>query len=137
MRLMVVACALVLAGCGAGEPAAPPALAGAIEYEVIGGDAFRDDKITVRPDGSASVETRAGTRTAKLTAAERAALAQGVSDASLTSREDALTEPPVPDMVSYRFTYRGHQVTTDTGELADELRPLIRTFDGLIERYGA
>src|SRR5689334_4881570 len=111
--LLLALCAVALAACGSDEPAAPSALTETITYEVIGGDAFRDDKITVRPDGSASVETRAGTRAAKLTAAERASLAQRVSDASLTSREDALTDPPVPDMVSYRFTYRGHQVTTD------------------------
>jgi hypothetical protein len=134
--LLVLACAL--AGCGGSdEPAAPPALSAPITYEVIGGDAFRDDEITVAPDGTASVETRAGTRTAHLTAAERESLAHDVSGAGLTELDDALADPPVPDGLSHRFTYRGHQVTADTGELPDELRPLIGTFDELIERYGA
>ena len=38
---------------------------------VIGGDAFRDDKITVEADGSAQVRTRQATSVGKLTAAER------------------------------------------------------------------
>jgi hypothetical protein len=103
---------------------------------VIGGDAFRDDKITVQPDGTASVQTRSGSRSATLTAAELASISDGVSAAGLTRLEDAVTEPPIPDGVSYRFTYRGHQVTADTGKVPEELRPLIGTFDDLIERYG-
>ena len=46
-------------------------------------------------------------------------------------------KPPIPDALSYRFTYRGRQVETDTGELPDELRGLIQAFDELIGRYGA
>jgi hypothetical protein len=130
--------ALVVAACGSDEDPAPAAaLSEAIKYEVIGGDAFRDDKITVQPDGTASVVTRAGTRPATLTAAELGSIARGVTDAGLTELEDAVTDPPIPDGLSYRFTYRGHQVTTDSGELPDELRGLVGTFNDLIDRYGA
>ena len=133
---ILLACLTVLAGCGADEPtAAPASLTEAIKYEVIGGDAFRNDKITVEADGRASVQTRAGTRAAKLTVQERAALARGVEP--LTQAKTARTDPPHPDAMSYRFTYRGRQVETDSGALPDELRPLIGTFDGLIERYGS
>src|SRR6185436_6378521 len=104
---------------------------------VIGGEDFRDDKITVQSDGRASVQTRSGSRTATLTDRELAALARGVDEARLTRLESTVTDPPIPDALSYRFTYRGRQVETDTGELPDELRGLIQAFDELIGRYGA
>jgi len=134
---IVLAClAALAAGCGTDEPPAAPArLTEAIKYEVIGGDAFRDDKITVEADGRASVQTRAGTRAAKLTAQELAALARRVEP--LTQAKTARTDPPHPDAMSYRFTYRGRQVETDSGALPDELRPLIGTFNALIDRYSA
>jgi hypothetical protein len=139
--MLLVLAGLGLAACGSddtSEPAAPsPRLAEPIKYEVIGGDDFRDDKITVQSDGRASVQTRSGSRTATLTDRELAALARGVDEASLTRLESAVTDPPIPDALSYRFTYRGRQVETDTGELPDELRGLIQTFDELIGRYGA
>ena len=136
--MLLVLAGLVLAACGSAEPATPSAaLVAQIKYEVIGGDDFRDDKITVQSDGRASVQTRSGSRTATLTGRELAALAHGVDEARLTKLESAVTDPPVPDALSYRFTYRGRQVETDTGELPDELRGLIQTFDALIGRYGA
>jgi hypothetical protein len=138
---LVLAClALLGAGCGSDEdPSAATApaahLTETIKYEVIGGDAFRDDKITVEADGSASVRTRTGERAAKLTAAELAELASGVDAADLVTAESALTDPPPPDALSYRFTYRGRQVETDSGALPDQLGPLIGTFNDLIDRY--
>jgi hypothetical protein len=129
--------ALVATACGSDDPAPAATLSQPIKYEVIGGDAFRDDKVTIGPDGTASVQTRSGTRSATLTPAELAALARDVSDARLTDLDDAVATPPVPDALSYRFTYRGHQVTTDSTKLPDELRGLVGTFNDLIERYGA
>jgi hypothetical protein len=135
---IVLAClaGVLAAGCGSDETTAAPArLTEAIKYEVIGGDAFRDDKLTVQPDGRASVQTRSGERTAKLTADELAALARGVD--ALTEAETAVTDPPQPDAMSYRFTYRGRQVQTDSGALPEQLEPLIGTFNALIDRYGS
>ena len=63
--MLLVLAGLVLAACGSAEPATPSAaLVAQIKYEVIGGDDFRDDKITVQSDGRASVQTRSGSRTA-------------------------------------------------------------------------
>jgi len=136
-RAILLALLVFVAGCGEDDAAEPAGLTSAIKYEVIGGDAFRDDKITVQPDGTASVITRAGTRSATLTAAERSALSREIDAAGLADLDSALTEPPIPDALSYRFTYDGHQVETDTGKIPDDLRGLVGTFNDLIERYGA
>src|SRR5262249_23976655 len=98
--VMLIAVAAVVAACGGNDPSPAAALPGPTWYEAIDGAAFRDDTITIEPDGTASVETRAGTRFATLTAAELRTLARGVDDAGLTGMEDALTDPPVPDALS-------------------------------------
>jgi hypothetical protein len=149
MRTAILLCGLALlvaAGCGddddggaaggAAQGEAPARLADPITFEVIGGDAFRDDEITVRADGSARVETRAGERTSELEPDALAELARAVEQADLAGAESAVTEPPQPDALSYRFTYRGRQVTTDSGALPEPLEPLVGTFIGLIDDYG-
>jgi hypothetical protein len=145
MRAAVLLCGLALIaapGCGGDdEGAASPGggsarLSEPITFEVVGGDAFRDDEMTVQADGSARVETRSGKRTADLTADELSALAREVEQADLAQVESALTEPPRPDALWYRVTYRGRQVETDQPAMPEQLRPLIGNLIGLIDRYG-
>jgi hypothetical protein len=139
MRAAAVLLTLVLlAGCGGDDEqaggAAPARLAEPITFEVVGGDAFRDDELTVRPDGTASVRTRAGEATAELTSEELSALER--ESARLASAEDALTKPPVPDALWYRLSYGGRQVETDDPAMPEALRPLIGNLVGLVDRYG-
>ena len=140
---ILLASVALIAGCGdddGGETTAAPAnggsakLADAITFELIGGDAFRDDAITVEADGSAQIETRAGEQRAELTPDELSQLAARAEE--LDGAETAVTRPPQPDMVSYRFTYGGREVKTDDVAMPEELAPLIRTFVELIDRYG-
>jgi len=124
------------AGSGGGGGASESArLSEAITFEIIGGDAFRDDEMTVQADGRAQVETRSGERSAKLTPDELSALAEEAD--VLAGAESALTEPPKPDALSYRFTYGGKQVETDSGAMPEALEPLIGRFIRLVDRYGA
>ena len=69
--LVTVVLALAAAGCGGDEQSAPASggaapsgerLTGPLKFLVTGGDAFRKDRITVQPDGTADVETLAGRR---------------------------------------------------------------------------
>jgi len=141
--ILLASLALIAAGCGDDDDGGdPPAvanggsgqLADAITFELTGGDAFRDDEITVQADGSARIETRAGEQTAELTPEELSQL--GAQAEELAAAETAVTDPPQPDALSYRFTYRGRQVETDDGAMPQELAPLIGTFIELIDSYG-
>ena len=138
--VLLAGVALAAAGCGGGRRRCAPAkgarLAEPITFEVIGGDAFRDDEMTVAADGSARVETRDGERATELTDDELAALAETVRTTDLAAVESALTDPPQPDALSYRFTYRGTQVETDSGAMPRDLEPLIAKFIDLIDEHG-
>jgi hypothetical protein len=147
MRLaLLLLCGLaLLAGCGGDDDGDGGSNSGSggsarlsepITFEVIGGDAFRDDEITVAADGSARVKTRSGERSAELEREELADLAQAVAQADLPTAKSAVTDPPQPDALSYRFTYRGRQVTTDSDALPERLEPLIGSFIELIDDYG-
>ena len=79
--LLLTAClALAASGCGGGDekPAASSGggggdkLAGPLKFAVTGGDAFREDRMTVQPDGSAQVTTQEGDVAVDLTAKELA-----------------------------------------------------------------
>jgi hypothetical protein len=142
--LMVIAVlSLALGACGGDDESAPGSpgggeLAGPLEFLVTGGDAFREDRITVRPDGSATVKTRKGTRTADLTEDELAEIEAQVHTAELDRiPEDSTTKPPMPDALGYGFVYEGREVDTDAGSMPDQLKPLVGTFIKLVDRYGA
>jgi hypothetical protein len=109
-----------------------------VKFFVTGGEAFREDRITVQPDGAAHVQTRAGTRTARLTREELDAVVTQIEDAGLPEiPEDSLTKPPMPDALAFSVVYGGREVSTDSGSMPEELEPLVGTFVRLIDRYGA
>ena len=141
--------ALALSACGSeGESSAPAGgasssspgerLDGPVKFLVTGGEAFREDRMTVQPDGAARVQTRAGTRTARLTRDELDAVVAQLEDADLPQiPEDSLTKPPMPDALAFSVVHGGREVSTDSGSMPEDLEPLVGTFIGLIDRYGA
>lgn len=145
---LVILLCLGLAACGGEEEKGAPAasggggggeagLAAPLTFKLTGGDAFRSDRITVRPDGTAQVTTRKGENPAKLTREELATVSDQLDDAELAKiPEDSLTDPPLPDALAYSFVYEGREVSTDSGSLPDRLKPLIGTFIKLVDRYG-
>jgi hypothetical protein len=144
--LVTVVLALAAAGCGGDEKGAPAGgsgssgerLAGPLKFLVTGGDAFRQDRITVQPDGSAQVQTLKGTKAAKLTAEELDAVVAQLDDADLEDiPEDSLTKPPMPDALGFSFVYQGREVSTDSGSMPEGLEPLVGTFIRLVDRYGS
>ena len=102
---------------------------------MTGGDAFRQDRITVRPDGSAQVKTLKGDVPVELTDKELSAVNDQI-DRLADVPENSTTDPPIPDGLSYVFEYEGREVSTDSGSLPEGLEPLIGTFIKLVDRYG-
>ena len=142
--LLMLCLALVVAGCGEDQETSASSgggggskLAAPLTFKLTGGDAFRSDRMTVRPDGSAQVTTRAGEKPAKLTPEELSTVSDQLDGAELEDiPEDSLTEPPMPDALSYSFVYKGREVSTDDGSLPEDLEPLTGTFIRLVDRYG-
>ena len=142
-----ILCLALVAGCGGGDEktsSGPAASSGAegleapITFKLTGGDAFREDRMTVQPDGSAQVTTRQGEKPAQLTDEELSQVSSHLEEANLPKiPEESTTEPPIPDALSYSFVYEGREVVTDSGSLPEELKPLIGTFAQLVDRYGA
>jgi hypothetical protein len=153
MRIAALLCGLALiaaAGCGGDDDESGAAgggggaqtggsarLADTIKFEVVGGDAFRSDVVTVSADGGLRIKTRSGEHSAKLDSDELSELAAAVQRAGLATAQSAVTEPPAPDALSYRFTYRGRAVTTDDPALPERLRPLVGELMTLIDEHGA
>ena len=144
MRALVltVGLAVALGACGGGEePASAPAggkLEGPLQFLVTGGEAFREDRMTVQPDGAVRVRTRQGERSARLSQGELDELVARLQTAGFEEiPQDSTTEPPIPDALGYGVVYEGREVNTDDGSMPQELEPLIASLMRLVDRYGA
>ena len=144
MRALVLTFVLAVAvgACGGedettGAPAGG-ALAGPLEFLVTGGEAFREDRLTLQPDGEVRVRTRQGTRSGRLSEDELRDVEAQLESAEIGEiPEDSTTDPPLPDALGYGFVYQGREVNTDAGSMPDRLAPLVGTFMKLVDRYGA
>jgi hypothetical protein len=146
MRALVLTAVLALAlgACGGEEETTGTpsggggGLSGPLQFLVTGGDAFREDRLTLQPDGAVRVQTRQGSRSATLTPGELSEVESQLEAAELAEiPEDSTTEPPMPDALGYGLVYDGREVNTDAGSMPERLRPLVGTFMKLVERYGA
>ena len=133
----------LLAGCGddggsSGNPGGErPQLNGPITYERGGGIAGRRDRLTVQPDGSASLTTNTGTRAITLSSAELRALADELEQTDQTALPAKSTSPtPIADAFNYRVVHEGKTVDTDQEAMPDELSPLVAELGGLVDRHG-
>ena len=134
---------LLLVGCGdngggAGEAAGDrPSLKGPVTYERGGGIAGRRDRLTVQPDGSASLTTRTGTHTITLSSAELKGLADKLEQTDLTALPGKSTSPtPIADAFNYRVVYEGKTVDTDQEAVPEKLSPLLAELGTLVDRHG-
>jgi hypothetical protein len=146
MRALVttVVLALALGACGGeeettgGPSGGGGGLSGPLQFLVTGGEAFREDRLTLQPDGAVRVQTRQGSRSATLTPGELSEVESQLDAAELGEiPEDSTTEPPMPDALGYGLVYEGREVNTDAGSMPERLQPLVGTFMKLLERYGA
>ena len=91
--------------------------------------------MTVAADGSAQVETRDG-RARAPSSRRRAVGARRGRPTAAGARRARSPSRRRPDALSYRFTYGGKQVETDSGAMPEALEPLIGSFIRLVDRYG-
>jgi len=139
MRIVILAALLLLAaGCGDDEGGGEGAkLSGPLTYERGGGIQGRNDKLVVRPDGSATLTVRDKPKSVTLTDKELGTVATDLADADLGSlSKDSTTQPPVPDAFGYRISYDGATVTTDDPGMPEQLKGLTARLGALVERYG-
>jgi hypothetical protein len=141
IRVVILAALLLLAaGCGSDEEAEPSGdakLSGPLTFERGGGIAGRQDRLVVRPDGSATLTVRDKPKSVTLTDEELNTVVTDVEGADLGSLPaDSTTKPPVPDAFGYRIDYAGDTVTTDDPGMPKELRALAAHLGALVDRYG-
>jgi hypothetical protein len=140
MRIVILAALLLLllaAGCGDDEGGGGDAkLSGPLTYERGGGIQGRNDKLVVRPDGSATLTVRDKPKSVTLTDKELGTVAADLADADLASLpKDSTTQPTVPDAFGYRINYDGATVTTDDPGMPEQLKGLTARLGALVERY--
>jgi len=139
MRIVILAALLLLAaGCGDDEGGGEGAkLSGPLTYERGGGIQGRNDKLVVRPDGSATLTVRDKPKSVTLTDKELGTVATDLADADLGSLpKDSTTQPPEPDAFGYRISYDGATVTTDDPGMPEQLKGLTARLGALVEHYG-
>ena len=133
--LVLVGLVALAAVSGCGDDAQ---LAGDLTYTRGGGIVGSSDRLVVRPDGTARLETRgAGTRTLKLSDAELSELAAELRRANLPSLPaTSVADPPAPDAFAHRVVYRGTTVTADDPSMPAELRGLVGTLGQIVDAQG-
>jgi hypothetical protein len=137
-RLITVLTVTLLgfAACGGGVSSAAM-LDGTLQYTRTGGLAGDIDKLTLKPDGHASVSTRRGKRSFTLSKSERARVKAQVAKADLLHIEVRRGGGGVvSDGFSYTLNYHGHGLSFDQGSIPPVVQKLIDTLDGLVEKHG-
>jgi len=149
MRIGLVIVGLVtlaaVGGCGDDETEPAPGgggggdatLAGDLTYTRGGGIAGRADRLVVRPDGSATLETRrGGTRTLKLSESELSKVAAELRRANLPELPpESVADPPAPDAFAHRVVYQGTTVTADDPSMPARLRGLVGTLARVVQAH--
>jgi hypothetical protein len=132
--LIAVALVLVaLAGCG--DDAAPERLSGPLSYTRGGGLAGRVDQLVVKPDGTATLTTRRGETSFRLSQRQLDKLEQDLGGFQ-HAPEESRSDPPVPDALGHTVEYGGRTVSADDVAMPDELRPLMSGLGALVDgRY--
>lgn len=99
-----------------------------------GGLAGTSDRLVVRPDGSWSLQTRTGTKTGMMTAAEVSALKAALDAAHFTELPRVNDGGTVADGYTYSITYAGHEVVAQDGAVPPALQPILGTLNGLLNK---
>jgi hypothetical protein len=121
-----------------GMAPAPEKPATLVLFTRVGGVAGLNDRVTVRADGSATVEhgflfPRHPRVDVVLTDTDRRALLSDLDGAGFTRLAESSGTPPFPDAFEYTITYQGHTVRRSDADRLGGLAPAIHRLTGLLE----
>ncbi|WP_432988031.1 hypothetical protein [Dactylosporangium sp. CA-233914] len=105
-----------------------------VTFNRTGGLAGNNDTLTVKPDGSYTIQTRQGTRTGKLTDEELAALKDALSSADFNKLPTVNDNGAVADAYTYTLTYAGKQITAKDGAIPPALAPVISALGAFLSK---
>jgi hypothetical protein len=127
----VLAVAVLTGGCGGGGsgPAQPPAGTAdrlpALSVECSGGLAGVQDRLDIRPDGTATASQAPGAPVTRLSAGERENLARTMRHAAARTYRAVYQTEGAADLFSYRIRFATVAVTADEMAIPGELAAII------------
>ena len=105
-----------------------------ITFNRTGGLAGNDDTLTVRPDGSYTIQTKQGSRSGKLSADELAALKSALASTDFNKLPTQNDNGGVADGYTYKITYAGKQITAKDGAIPPALQPVISALGAFLSK---
>ncbi|MEU7872307.1 hypothetical protein [Dactylosporangium sp. NPDC049140] len=105
-----------------------------VTFTRTGGLAGNNDSLTVRPDGSYTIQTKQGTKSGKLTAEELAALKTALESADFNKLPTTNDNGGIADAYTYTVTYAGKQITAKDGSIPPALQPVISALGAFLSK---
>ncbi|GAA2396329.1 hypothetical protein GCM10010170_112020 [Dactylosporangium salmoneum] len=105
-----------------------------VAFTRTGGLAGANDKLTVRPDGSYTIQTKSGSKDGKLSGDELAALKAALLSTDFNKMPTVNDNGSVADGYTYTITYAGKQITAKDGAIPPALQPVISALGGFLSK---
>jgi hypothetical protein len=105
-----------------------------VAFTRTGGLAGANDSLTVRPDGSYTIQTKQGTKSGKLTDEELGALKEALGAANFDKMPTVNDNGQVADAYTYTITYAGKQITAKDGSIPPALQPVISALGAFLSK---
>jgi len=105
-----------------------------VMFTRTGGLAGNNDSLTVKPDGSYTIQTKQGTKTGKLTDEELGALKTALATTDFDKMPTVNDNGAVADAYTYTITYGGKQITAKDGSIPPALAPVISALGGFLSK---
>ncbi|MEV6929833.1 hypothetical protein AB0M46_35845 [Dactylosporangium sp. NPDC051485] len=105
-----------------------------VAFTRTGGLAGVNDKLTVRPDGSYTIQTKSGSKNGKLSGDELAALKAALVSTDFNKMPTVNDNGSVADGYTYTITYAGKQITAKDGAIPPALQPVISALGGFLSK---
>jgi hypothetical protein len=105
-----------------------------VTFNRTGGLAGTNDTLTVRPDGSYTIQSRSGGKSGKLSGDELDALKAALSSTDFNKMPTVNDNGAVADGYTYTLTYGGRQITAKDGAIPPALQPVISALGAFLNK---